>query len=319
MLTCGSRLLAPRRSSGLWLFLLALLALVAASAPATAQTLTPRAYWPAPTGTKLIAIGFAYQEGDVATDPSLPVEDLDAKVASLQAGFVYFFDLAGRTASFTLEAPWTEASLEALFLGEERSRDLSGFADVKARVAVNLLGAPAMSPAEFRNFLASPEPVLGVSLKIQAPTGEYDSDRLVNLGSNRWSVRPEVGYLHPLGRDWILEIAAGAWIYDDNNDFVGRTREQEPLVGAELHLVRPVRRTNPNFWVSLDLNFFAGGRTKVNGVRSDDQQRNSRIGATIVIPFSPGHALKLAGTTALVTERGGDFDALILAYQRAWR
>jgi hypothetical protein len=132
-------------------------------------------------------------------------------------------------------------------------------------------------------------------------------------------VKPEVGYVRRIRSGWATELALGAWFYGDNSDFQGRTREQDPLVAAEFHLVRPVRRTRPDFWVSLDLNFFSGGRTRIDGEESDDLQRNSRIGLTAVVPFPRGHLIKIATSTSMVTETGGDYSSLILAYQRVWR
>jgi len=300
--------------------LLGALALIAGlSGPAVAQSLAPRAYWPAPRGTYVVAFGLNHQEGGVLTDPSLPLENLEARTTALQLGLVRFFDLAGRTASLTLEAPWAETSLDVRFQGEDLHRDLSGQLDLALRLAVNLRGAPSMTPEEFRRFLADPEPMVGVSLKVQAPTGQYDPERVVNLGTNRWSFRPEIGYLRRLRPGWILELSAGAWFYGDNDEFLGTTREQDPLAAVEGHLVRPARGRRQNLWTSLDLNFYSGGRTSVDGNESDTLQRNSRIGATVVMPFAGTHALKLAASTSLATEVGSDFTSVIVAWQKAWR
>ena len=185
---------------------------------------------------------------------------------------------------------------------------------------MNLLGAPSMTPDEFREFLNSPEPLLGASLRIVAPTGAYDGNRVVNLGTNRWSVKPMLGYIRQIRPGWVGELALGAWVYGDNRDFLGQTRAQDPLAAAEFHLVRPVRRTQPNSWVSLDLNFFYGARTRVDGEERDDLQRNSRIGLTAVVPVARGHLVKFAASTSLVTEAGGDYSShCFVAYQRAWR
>jgi hypothetical protein len=49
---------------------------------ASAQDLTPRTYWPAPNGTKLLIFGYAYQSGDVVTDPSIPITGVDSTIDS---------------------------------------------------------------------------------------------------------------------------------------------------------------------------------------------------------------------------------------------
>jgi len=274
----------------------------------TAQNLTPRAFWPAPRDA-----------GDVLTDPSLPIEGTTSETHGLIAGYLHFFNLAGRTASVTVELPWANTSLDALLEGEAASRSLTGFSDVSLRLAVNLRGAPSMTPEEFRAFRENPRPLLGASLRIAAPTGAYNPDRVANFGTNRWSVKPMLGYIRQIRPGWIGEFALGAWIYGDNTDFQGLERKQNPLAAAEFHLVRPVKRSQPGFWVSLDLNFFYGARTQIDGQERDDLQRNSRIGLTVAVPVAKGHAVKIAASTSLVTETGGDYSSLLLAYQKAWR
>ena len=150
-----------------------------------AQSLTPRAFWPAPRGVKVASVGLSFNTGEVVTDPSLPVEDLEANVMILQAAYVQFFSLAGRTASTTVAQAWADVSLDALLEGEARGLDLSGFLNLDLRLAVNLIGAPSMSLAEFREFVGEAGPLLGASLRVRAPTGSHDSGRRLNLGSPR--------------------------------------------------------------------------------------------------------------------------------------
>jgi hypothetical protein len=289
-----------------------------ASAPSAAESLTPRAYWPLPRGTQVLSVGYAYQSGDVLTDPSLPIEDAELETHGMAAGYLYFFDLAGRTASVSVELPWASTSVGAQVEGEARGRDFAGFSDLGLRLAVNLLGSPSMNRSEFREFLKDPDPILGVSLRVVAPTGAYNPDRLVNLSSNRWSIKPELGHLLRIRPHWVSEFALGAWFHGDNSDFQGQTLEQDPLFATEYHLVRTVGKTRPDFWVSLGLNFFYGGRTSIDGEEADDLQRNSRIGVTLAAPFSPGHLVKISGDTSVVTRRDGDYWSLLLAYQRVW-
>ena len=305
----------PRIRSFLW----SLAVGVGVCAPLTAQTLSPRAFWPGPRNTKVVSVGGVYQEGDVLTDPSLPVEGTESETRSLSAGYLQYFDLAGRTASANIEVPWVSTSLDAMFGRVGASRDIKGFADLSLRMAVNLRGAPTMSVEEFRKFVQHPKPILGVSLEVVAPTGVYESDRIANLGSNRWAAKPTLGYIRQIRPGWTVEMALGAWFYGDNTDFLGQRREQEPLVAGEFHLIRPVRRSRPDFWVSLDLNFFSGARTRTDGEQADNDQNNSRIGITALVPFAGSNALKVAVSTSLVTEKGGDYSSLIVAYQKAWR
>ena len=300
-------------------FFWALALTVAAAAPLSAQSLAPRAFWPAPRSTNLLSVGYAFQTGDVLTDPSLPIEGTESVTHGLKAGYLRFFDLAGRTASVSVELPWASTSLDALLEGEAASRSLEGFSDLSFRLAVNLRGAPSMTRDEFLEFLADPGSLLGASLQIVAPTGAYDPDRIANLGSNRWAANPMLGYIRQIRPGWAIELALGAWLYGDNHDYQDQTREQDPLLATEFHLIRHVRRTRPDFWLSLDLNFFYGARSQIEGEERADLQRNSRIGVTALIPVAKATAVKIAASTSMVTETGGDYSQLVLAYQKAWR
>jgi hypothetical protein len=291
-------------------------ALAGSLSPAAGQSLAPRAYWPVPEGTKLLSVGVAYQHGAVVVDPSLPIEDAEASLTSLQVGYLEVFSFFGRTASLGVVIPRIKGTVKGLVSGAAERRDLKGSGDASLTLGLNFLGAPAMSPQEFQAFRKAPEPVLGLSLEVRLPVGQYNSEYLVNLGGNRWAVKPELGYIHPIGDGYVLEANLGSWIYGENEDFVGEPRKQDPLFSIEVHLVRRQRR---HFWTSLDLTFYHGGRTQVSGDANDDRLSNVRGGATIVFPLKKGHALRLAGSTSLLTASGGRYNSYLLAYSRAWR
>jgi len=285
-------------------------------AAGTAQELTPRAYWPAPTGTRLVILGHNYSSGDVVTDPSLPVIGVDSGINLGLLAYVQTLNLWGRTANILLELPYSWGTTKGDLEGEATRRDFSGLADVGITLFVNLLGAPSMTPAEFQELRRNPHPILGVSVKIVAPTGDYDPDKLINIGTNRWAIKGELGYIVPLRAKWLLELDLGAWFIGDNDDFLGTTREQDPVVTGEIHLVR---RFRPGFWASLDMNYYTGGRSTIGGEPVADLQRNSRLGGTVVVPFHGRHAVKVGYSTGVVTESGGDYNMLLLSYSRLFR
>ncbi len=280
-----------------------------------AQELSPRAYWPAPKGTMVAVLGYSYSFGDVLTDPSLPITGLDSRIHAGLAAYMQTLNVFGRTANFLIEIPYIIGNSKGVLFGEPKCRDISGIADIGITLSANLIGAPSMNPEQFQELRRNPHPILGASLKLLVPTGAYETDKMINVGANRWSVKTELGYMIPLENKWLLEIEAGAWFFTDNDEFLGVTREQEPVFAFELHLVR---RFKPGFWAALDLNFFAGGRSTVGGKLSADLQRNSRIGGTIVYPFAGRHALKAGFSMGMVTESGGDFKSFLLSYQLLW-
>jgi hypothetical protein len=181
------------------------------------------------------------------------------------------------------------------------------------RFAVNLYGAPAMSPREFQIY--RPKTLIGASLVVKAPTGQYDPSKLINIGTNRWSFKPEVGIVRVLGR-WAVDAYVGAWFYTDNSDFWGGlTRQQDPILSTQFHARYLVK---PGLWVAVDGNFWWGGKTTINGVEGDDLQRNSRVGATVAMKIARNQSLRIAASTGAFTRIGGDFDSIGASYGYSW-
>ncbi|PLW67435.1 transporter [Pseudohalioglobus lutimaris] len=281
---------------------------------AMAQELTPRAYWPAPQGTQVLTVGIVHTDGDIVPDPSLPLTGIDSSITSGVLGYLNTLDLFGRTAFIILEQAYSNGETNAR-VGDigELQRDYQGRGDFAATLAVNLMGAPTMNREEFAELRRNPRPILGASVKVVAPTGEYEKDRVVNVGGNRWAAKFELGYVTVLKPKWLLEVEAGVWVFDDNDDFLGMTRKQGSIKSLELHLVR---RFSPGFWASLDVNGYRGGQSSVGGQRRNDLQRDSKLGATLVFPIARKHAVKVAYSTGSINNSDEDFNLYQVSYQR---
>ena len=278
---------------------------------AAAQELSPRAYWPAPKGTRVAVFGYMYISADVTMDPSIPIKRGDTRNNTAIVAYMHTFGFWGRTTNVLLELPYSWGRAEGLVLGEPAKRDYSGFNDFGVTMAVNLLGAPSMTVEEFQELRKNPHPILGASLKVLAPTGSYHDDRLINVGANRWAFKPELGYMHPLTPKWHLELKGGVWLFGDDDDFAPGKREQEPVYIGGVHLVR---RFTPGFWTSLDYTYYEGGRQTIGGNELDDVQRNARLGGTLVVPVRPRQALKFGYSTGVKHEFGSDFDQFLVTY-----
>lgn len=311
MIQRARRTPVKRRSAAFFCAAATLVYAATANVAALAQDLTPRTYWPAPKGTRLLVFGYAYQTGDVVTDPSIPLTGVDSRIDSGVIAYQQTLDLFGRTGNFQLEVPYVDGTTTGMVSDEPGRRDVTGFGDMAATLTINLMGAPSMSPVEFQELRHSPRPILGTSIKIVAPTGEYEKDKLINIGTNRWAVRFRLGYIRPLTARWLLEMSLGAWFFEDNDEFLGVTRKQDPITALNFHLVR---RFKPGLWGSLDLNYYLGGHSTVDDVRRADLQRNSRIGISFAYPFQRKHAVKLGISRGVVTESGGDFRTVTLNY-----
>jgi len=275
------------------------------------QELTPRAYWPTPRGTQILILGYNRSTGDVVSDPSLPVVGVDSDIHLGLIAYTRTLSLWGRTANLLIEVPYSKGTTEGDLEGDSMRRDFSGFGDLGLTLSVNLLGAPSMTPSEFQELRQKPHPILGASVKVVAPTGEYDAEKLINIGTNRWAVKGELGYMIPIKPRWLLEFELGGWLIGDNDSFLGETREQDPVFTGEVHLVR---RFKPGFWASLDLNYYTGGRSTIGGVEVADLQRNSRLGGTVVVPIRRRHTVKVGYSTGVVTGSGGDYEMLLLSF-----
>lgn len=278
----------------------------------SAQELSPRTFWPSPKGTRVAVAGYSYAFGDVLMDPSLPIYGVDSRINTGLLAYLQTFSLLGRTANFLLEQPYSWGTTKGLLDAEPARRNFSGFNDLGVTLAVNLLGAPSMNLSDFQELRAHPRPILGANVKVVAPTGNYDKNRLINTGANRWAVRPKLGCILPLRPKWLMEIETGVWIFGNDDDFIGGKREQDPVFAAEAHLIRRLR---PGFWASLEATYFWGGRQTIGGNQLSDEQSNVRIGGTIVMPFLRRHAFKVGYSNCVLTKYGNDFQQFLVTYQ----
>ena len=277
-----------------------------------AQDLIPGAYTPAPIGVNIVTIAGAFSHGDVAFDTSSPAEDGRATVGATIIGFNRTLELGGRFASVGGGVPLMFGHVEGRVLGQFHEVSRRGVGDAAARFAINLYGAPAMTREQFASY--RPTTVVGASLSVVAPTGQYNPAQYINLGTNRWSFKPEVGLARTRGR-WTFEADLGAAFFTDNTDFAnGGTRHQAPVFSAQGHLIHHVR---PGFWIAADGNYWRGGRATVDGVSAVNEQRNSRVGVTLAVPIRR-QQVRISYSFGAFTTTGGDFHSVGMSYSYAW-
>jgi hypothetical protein len=174
-------------------------------------------------------------------------------------------------------------------------------------------GAPAMNPAEFRRYRQ--DLLLGASVQVSIPMGQYDHERLINLGGNRWSIKPELGASKTWGR-WTVETALGATFYTANDDFFGgHKRTQKPIYSAQGHIIYNLK---PGMWLAGNLSWFAGGRTAIDGIEDDNLQENWRAGLIFAAPINRRFSLKVNASTGVSTRTGNNFDLYGIALQYRW-
>jgi len=289
------------------------LLLILAPVLALAQSLEPRAYANAPIGLNFLIAGYAYSSGAVALDPSVPLENGHARVNAVPLAYVRSLDVFGNAGNIGVVLPFANLSGSASFNGVEQSREITGMADPAVRFAVNFYGAPALNAEQFKAY--KQDLIAGASVLVMAPLGKYDSSRVANLGTNRWSAKPELG-LSKAFDVWTAELSAGATFFTRNDDYVnGNVREQDPLYSAQLHLTRQFGR---GMWGAISTTYYEGGRTTLNGVPRDDRQSGSRIGLTFAMPVVRQHSIKFYASTGIQARTGTDFDTYGVAWQYLW-
>ena len=292
-----------------------LVAAVASGNAARAQSIEPRLFSNAPVGMNFLLLGYAHSSGGVLLDPSIPLEDASMTIHAPFLGYARTLDVGGKSGQVQAIVPYAWLSGEAVegTTGLVRTREVNGFGDPGFRFMVNLHGAPALRASEFAGY--HQDLVVGASLMVTAPLGQYDPDRLVNLGTNRWSFKPEFGISKALGR-WVLEGIGAATFFTDNDDFFGgQHRSQDPIYSAQGHLVYVFGR---GAWIALDATYYTGGRTMIDGVEGDDELDNWRYGLTAALPVSRRSSIKLYASDGVFTRVGEDFTLYGVAWQVRW-
>ena len=162
--------------------------------------------------------------------------------------------------------------------------------------------------------------LLGASLRVIAPTGQYDPKKLVNWGINRWAYKPEFGYSQRWG-NLVLDGYAGVWFYTPNNaSYAGDLPAKQtltPIGSFEGHLSRDF--TNRRLWVSLDGNFWFGGIASLNGVQNlATKQTSSRIGGTGSFPINRHQSIKVNYSVGSYVRFGGNYHTISVGWQYSW-
>jgi hypothetical protein len=281
---------------------------------ASAQDLEPKAYSASPIGAAFIVVGLSRSTGGVVFDPSLPFSDVEAKVNGSLLAVGYTFDLFDKLALVTAAVPYAWGDISGKVSEEAREITRSGLADSRVKLSINLAGNPALRTREF--VRAPRRTVVGTSLTVTVPSGQYDGAKLINLGTNRWAFKPEAGVAVPLGR-WDVDAYAGVWLFTGNDNFYpgGLSRSQDPVVALQGHVSYTFR---PRLWVAFDATWYEGGDARVDGGEPGGGMNNSRLGATMSLPLGRSQSFKIAYSSGVAVRTGTDFRTFSVGWQRLW-
>jgi hypothetical protein len=286
-----------------------------------AQDLSPRAYIITPIHSNAVVLTYSFQTGGIVINPTLPVNDANGTLDGFIFSYFHTFSFFGRSANVTALLPYTAGNFRADVEGVPTQVYRSGLADSGLRFSVNLHGGPAMDLAEFSSW--KQKLLVGTSITVTAPTGQYNPMALVNVGTNRWGFKPEIGLSRRWGH-WVLDTYVGVWFFTDNHEFFSHnaffpgvnTQFQNPLAVLEAHLSYDIR---PRLWLSADANYFYGGSTNLNGVKTlGTLIANSRIGITASVPLRKHQSLKFSYNYGDIVRVGGHYHNVAIGWQYSW-
>jgi Putative MetA-pathway of phenol degradation len=282
--------------------------------PAAAQELEPKAYSASPVGATFVVSSLARSSGSVVTDPSIPITDIDATINAAFFGVGTTFDMLGKLALVSVAVPYAWGDVSGRVFEEARTVTRSGLADTRVRLSVNLRGNDAMHLGEY--VKAPRRAIVGTSVTVLVPTGEYDRTKLINLGNHRWGFKPEVGLAVPIGR-WDIDAYAGVWLFTPNDDFFpgGLERTQDPILAVQAHVSYTFK---PRLWLAVDSTWYSGGKSRVAGGDPSAAVNNSRLGATLSLPASRQQSLKIAFSNGVSVRTGTDFSTVAVGWQWLW-
>jgi len=287
----------------------------------TGQDLAPRAYVITPVTSNAVVVAYSYLKGNVEFAGAVPITGATADINLPSLGYYHSFSFLGRSANVAVVVPYGDGDFKGTVAQVPHDSHRSGMLDAVLRFAVNLVGGPAMEAPEFARWRQGM--LLGVSLKIVPPTGEYEPTKLINFGSNRWAFKPEIGYSQRFGH-WVLDAYGSVWFFTENPEFFShnayfpgtQSRSQEPIEAFETHLSYDIA---PRFWVSLDANYWWGGATALNGVHNPlTYQKSSRVGITASFPLTAHQSIKFSYNDGAYVRYGGNYQDVSLAWQYGW-
>lgn len=279
------------------------------------QDLEPRFLSSVPIKTNIAALVYGYSTGNILLDNSLPISGLNADMHSAAFVYVRSLKLFNKLAKFDATLPYSTAKFNAIVDSEDASTSRNGFGDPTFRLSMIFIGDQPLSPKEFMQRKIS-KFKLGAALKVRPPLGEYDSNKFINLGTNRWGFQIKTAAAYRLSKKLIVEGHISTWLFTENTSFYpDNSIKQEALLSTQLNIAYIF---NSKAWISGAVGTVAKGKTSVNGIKQDNAQENSRFSGTFSYKLNKKSNLKIIATNGLSTNVGADFTSYLLAYSWIW-
>jgi len=317
-IACG-KLTAPAMSlKNLYIGFFCVFLILGQSILCFGQELEPRRWGHIPTGKNYVGGGYSYTEADIYFDPVLRIEDVQMQMHTWAFKYIRTFDLLQKSARVDFIQGYQEGRWTGLLDGVPSSIKRRGLSDSALRFAVNLYGAPPLNIKEYAAYRAKVdvETIIGTALVVQLPTGDYMDDKLINLGTNRFTFRPQLGVVHNRGK-WSVELTGAVYLYTANDDFFnGNKLEQDPYYTIQTHLIYTFR---PGIWASASAGYGYGGESKVNGEEKNDLRENLAWALCFGVPITRQLSVKVIYLSTRTQESiGQDSDNIGAAFSILW-
>jgi len=260
---------------------------------ALTQDIEPRRWRVLPIGTNVIGAAYLYSNGNLLLDPVLEAEDVAMDIHTIAVSYVKPFKLQNAKMRFDIQLPFTTATWNGLVSGQPATVSRNGLADPRIRLSYNIIGPPSGSTEEYISFLKSNAvyTTVGVSLAVRLPFGNYLEDKLLNIGFNRLTIRPQIGMVHNWNK-WSYELTASVFLFTENQAFYnGNSRTQTPVYALQNHLNYQFSKT---IWTSIGLSYGTGGTTSINDVSKNDLREDLLFGYSFGVKIKPNQSLKLS-------------------------
>lgn len=289
------------------------------------QDLAPRAYTVTPLHSNAVTLTWSFYNGGLDFNGVVPIKDATGTYSVPVFSYYHSLNFFGHSANIIASLPYGVGNFTGELGDKQKTIYRSGLIDFNARFAVNLIGGPALEPQQFAKW--KQKKILGASFKVVAPTGQYDPNKLVNWGINRWAFKPEIGYSQRFAGNWLIDGYAGVWFYTENPQSFNLPhpvpQSLEPVGSFEGHLSYDFARfgwlKSLRGWASIDGNFWWGGIASVYNIPNPNtKQTSSRLGGTISLPYTKHQSVKVSFSGGTYSRFGGDYQNLQVAWQYSW-
>jgi len=200
-----------------------------------------------------------------------------------------------------------------LVIGQDSTTSRNGFGDLRLGFSYNFIGSPALRLAAYKDY--QQETIFGLNFQLIVPIGQYDDMKLLNLGSNRWTFKPQLG-LSQVVKKWTFEAYTSIWIFTTNHNFWGGNElKQNPLFTFKVHVIRSLPK---GVWIAANGGYGIGGKSFVNDEAIESRISAFRFGLTVAVPVAKQHSIKLVLNSGRRLEMGPDYDGVAISYQYRW-